>query len=123
MAKTDTYCITYQGILEKPQGAEHYTVYKVDEDEPPEMASVYDVVLRGDTRTCNCPGFTYHNSANARGPQHKHFRLVQFFKDNYDSERDGSVPSMFIDMGRSSGELTRGSNPFSDAGLPDNFEE
>lgn len=124
MAKTTIYCVTYKGLLEKPPNTKHYTVYKVDEEDdetPPEMRSMYDITIRneGKYRTCNCPGFTYHTSATARGPNHKHFALVRFYDEQISADSDEHpIAGIFIKM-KSNGSMERIPNPFSTEGLED----
>lgn len=121
MAKSAIYCVTYQGVLSQPKGTHHYTVYKVDEEgdeTPPEMRSEYDVEIRGENRSCNCPGFTYHRSEAARGPSHKHFRLVDFYNKQVGSEHP--LSGMFIKM--TGNNLEQVKNPFSMEGLEDDDE-
>lgn len=121
MAKSAIYCVTFKGVLSQPKGTHHYTVYKIEEDDdetPPEMRSEYDVTIRGAFKECNCPGFTYHRSETARGPNHKHFRLVDFYESKVDNEHPFEKAGMFIKM-KSNGSMEQVTNPFSSEGLED----
>lgn len=118
MAKEETYVIHFKQTTQRR--ARHYVVKKMEEDTPPEMAPEYDVILGpGEAKSCNCPGWTYHATARARGEQHKHIRMARMYEGKYPPTTDKHpIAGMFILM-QKNGTLEETKNPFSMEGLDD----